>query len=302
MKKLILFIIIINLFAKNVVDLNHTQKNNDLNISGNIIDPALKIINDLNISENIVEPTHKTIVGYKKNFIDKVNYFTPDFLQISKETSSVKLKIYYDSLTQKNPTYSIHVHIKLPEFFLKKTTNKIKTKNNIKINKTITFQFKLRPILKLVKNKFFFFQNIMELDKTYLNNKFSIANKINYYPFYKQFFTESLTFAYYKYLKRTYGITLNFSTNQNTLPDLSYAMTAFIANFKNKLIGSMGYTIGGSTNNNPIIYYHKIFMDLRKALFNKKYIYLDVTPYILVSRDYHYKIEPAIYTSLNIQF
>jgi hypothetical protein len=301
MKKFILFVIIINLFASNIVNFNITKKIKDLNITGKIIYPTLNMINDLNISGNIIAPTHKTMVGYKKNIIDKVNYFTPDFLQISKETSFVNVKVYFDSLKKEKISASTNVRIKLPEFFLTRKKTKPKKIKNTTANEISSFTLKIRPFIKLKKEKFFFLQNILEYKIKYLNNEFGVSNKINYYPFDSSY-EESLNIAYFKHLNHIYGSKFNISTNKDDFPVKQYSINFFISKFKNKILGAYGYNIGGSTDKKPVIYYHKFFIDFRRTLFNKKYIFLEVIPYILISKEYNYNIKPAVYSSLNIKF
>jgi uncharacterized protein YeeX (DUF496 family) len=256
------------------------------------------IINLLANNINDKNSTHKIIIGYKTNFIDRINYFIPDFLKISTEKSFINIKLYEDTLIQKTPSASIGINIKLPEFFVKKTSKK--SKNN-KITTTSTTTIKLRPMLRLRKKRIFFLQNIIEYKKNYLNNEYGVANTINYYPI-EGYYEESINFAYFKHLKYTYGTNLNISTNKDDFPQKNYSLNFSISNLKKKYITSFGYTIGGSSTENPFIYYHKTYINFRKALFNKKYIFLDITPYILFSKDYHYKLKPAIYSSINIKF
>jgi hypothetical protein len=268
MKKFILFVIIVNLFAGSVNDINST---------------------------------HKIIVGYKKNFIDRINYFIPDFLKISSEKSFAHLKIYEDTLTQKKPAASLGINIKLPEFYVKKITNKPKKINNKQTIESSSLIFKLRPFVRLKKSRIFFLQNIIEYKKSYLNNEFGISNNINFYPF-DNYYNESINFAYFKHLRHTYGINLNISTNQEDFPTKYYSLNFSISNFFKKSIRSLGYIIGGNTKDNPFIYYHKLYFNFRKALFNRKYIFLELTPYILFSKDYDYKIKAAISSSINVKF
>jgi hypothetical protein len=260
MKKFILFVIIINLFA---ADVNSTKT-----------------------------------IGYKKAFIDKLSYFTPKFLKISTESSFLNFRIYHDTLAQKTPKTSIGINIKLPEFFVKKISTKRKSN---KITKNSTLTLKIRPMLRIRKKRIFFLQNIIEYKKRISHNEYGIANTINYYPIDK-YYEESINFAYFKYLKHTYGINLNIYTNQEDFPTKYYSLNFSISNLKQKNITSYGYTTGGETKKNPLIYYHKIYIDLRKSLFNKRYIFLDITLYILISKDYNYKIKPAISSSVNIKF
>jgi hypothetical protein len=267
MKKIILFVIIVNLFAGSVNDINST---------------------------------HKIIVGYKKNFIDRINYFIPDFLKISTESYFLNLTIYYDSLTKKTPSASIGINIKFPEIYIKKIKKQSKKINNKNIIENAVFNFKIRPFIKL-KNRIFFLQNIIEFKKIYLNNEFGVSNTINFYPF-DNYYNESINFAYFKHLKHTYSVNLNISTNKKELSTKYYYLNFPISDLKENFISSYGYELGGDTKNNPFVYYHKIYINFRKTLFNKKYIFLDITPYILFSKDYDYKIKPSIYSSINVKF
>jgi hypothetical protein len=261
MKKFILFVIIINLFAADV-------------------------------------SSTKTIIGYKKYFIDKLSYFTPKFLKISTESSFLNFRIYHDTLTQKTPKASIGINIKLPEFFVKKISTKRKSN---KITENSTFTLKIRPMLRIRKKRIFFLQNIIEYKKRILNNEYGIANTINYYPI-DGYYEESINFAYFKHLKHTYGSSLTISTNKDDFPTKYYALNFSISNFKKKFIPSYGYEIGGNSIDNPFIYYHKIYINYRKKLFNKKYIFLKITPYIIISKEYKWKIKPAIASSINVKF
>jgi hypothetical protein len=103
-------------------------------------------------------------------------------------------------------------------------------------------------------------------------------------------------------MKHTYGINLNISTNKDDFPIKYYSLNFSVSNLFQKFIRSFGYTLGGNTGDNPFIYYHKLYFNFRKALFNRKYIFLEVTPYILISKNYNYKIKPAIASSINIKF
>jgi hypothetical protein len=268
MKKFIFFIIIINLFANSVKDINSTDK---------------------------------IIVGYKKNFIDKINYFIPDFLKISTETSFVNIRVYEDTLTQKTPSASIGINIKLPEIFVKKIKTKNKNVNNTKKKEYSSIIFKLRPFIRIKKHRIFFFQNIIEYKKIYFNNEFGISNKINYYPF-ESYWEENVNFAYFKHLKHTFGVNLNIYTDKEDFPTKYYSLNFSLSHFKTKIISSFGYEIGGSSSDNPFIYYHKLFINFRKTLFNKKYIYLELMPYVLISKDYNFKLKPAVSSSINIKF
>jgi hypothetical protein len=292
MKKIILFVIIINLLTIKLLATNGNEQNSTKNNN----------IKDFNLSKDIVKPTHKTLVGIKKKIIDQVNYFTPDSLQISKETSTVNIKIYYDTLNQTSPSYSANVHIKLPEFYLTKIKTKPKKIKNKKTLENSIFNIKIRPIIKLRENRFLFLQNIIEYKKFYSTNEFGISNKINLYPIDNNYYEESIKFAYLKHLQQIYSITLEFSTNKDILPQKNYSLTFSISKLQKIYIKSLGYKIGGNTKENPVIYYHKLYFDFRRKLFNKKYLFLEITPYLLLSRDYHYKLEPAVYSSINIKF
>jgi hypothetical protein len=264
MKKLILFVIIINLFGA---------------------------VNENNSS--------KTVIGIKKNLIDKVNYFIPDFLKISSETSFFSFKISYDTLTKKTPSASLKVNIKLPEFFIKKVKTKTRRKKSKKATETSSFVFKIRPILRLKKN-FLFIETIAEYKKRFLNKAFGIGNKIKYYL--NNNFEESLNFIFLRYLKHTHSIQLNITATKKDLPDKHYYLNYSLSNFKTKFISSYGYKTGGETDKKPFIYYHRVYINFRKILFNKKYIFLNITLYILVSKDYNFKPKPAISSSINIKF
>jgi len=238
----------------------------------------------------------KTTIGIRKSFIDKVNYFIPNFLKISSETSFFHIKIYEDTLTQKKPNASIGINIKLPELYISKIKSKKQTKNNYS-----SFTFKIRPYIRVKKNNIFFLQNIIEFKKFYLDNEYGISNKINFFPF-DNYLEENINFGYFKHLKHTYGINLNISSNNKDFHTKHYSLNFSLSKFKKKFISSFGYEIGGDTNNHPFIHYQKTYTNFRIALFNKKFIFLDLTPYLLYSKEYDFKIKFALSTSLNIKF
>jgi len=220
------------------------------------------------------------------------NSIIPYYLRLGSNETLITLKTSYDTLTHKaSASANLHVYIKLFEKE-KKGSKNFKNSNN----KNSIYQFDYKSSLGIKsKNK-----------KPSLSLKNSLKITFNNFTFYEEitpyipcFYTESTTLEYktknkvlffnksfiYKTAGMNYSLGINFY--KLLLP---------------KYVNSITFSINGNTSKRPIFYSYNISTSYRFPLFHKKYFYFSLNPYILISKDYAYKIKPAINLSLNYNF
>ena len=269
MKKIILLILTSILFASNIIVLKKKEK-----IKKNKV-----------IREEII---------FRKWLIDKINAVLPSYLQAEPKENMFKFSIKYDTDTK---TFSSNLNIKVffPSIEGKKSSSTTK--------KTRIYKFKLLPILQLYKKlptitlKASFTYNSL----TFLRD-FYFNETIYYYTTFTEY-KEISTIT----LKRFINISnLEFQAsktyNSTQKNNIFYSFGVYYSSDLYKFIRIYGYTFGGDRKHDPFIYYHKLFFTYRHILFNKRYIYLDITPYILSSKEHHYSPRFNLTTSLNVKF
>jgi len=272
MKKFILIIFIFSLLSANNITLTQKLKENN----STIIQEQVKII--------------------KNWFIKNFNYFTPDFLNISPKDSVFKLKIFYNSQTNKLQA-NVNAKLILPSFEKKYT--------KIKLNsaKTKQFNFKITPMIRIYKS---LLTPIIKTSFTFKNDfliKELLFNETLYYYFIHNEYKETTSLAFKKFLtfknlmlklSKTY-----YSTQKN---NLFYTFGLYFYTQAQKYITTYGFEISGERKKLPFIYSYKLFTTYRHILFNKKFTYIDITPYLQASKDWKYKIKPFINISFNVNF
>ena len=246
-----------------------------------------------------IKENNLTIFQESKIWIfKKLNSFTPEFLQVSPQDSLLKFKTSYDTREDKIKT-SLNAKIIFPSFESK--TSKINiSKNSLS---TKIFTFKIIPLLIFYKSiptptiKTFF-----SLKNDYIIKYSEIAETIYYYSIHNEY-KENTTFTINKIVDISnlkFKISKSYySTDKN---NLYYLSGLYYYTTTNKFIRTYGFEISGNRKKLPVIYEYKLFFDYRHTLFNKKYIYVEITPYLFASKDYHYQVKPASTISLNIKF
>jgi len=218
------------------------------------------------------------LVQLKKDFIAKINYFTPEYLRISPEESFFNLKAEYNSITKK-ASYSLHIHLRLPAISAKYK----KVKSNTK--KTIMINFKTRPYIRLKKGKI----------KLFLSNSIKIEKK----AFFKTVLLERLDV----YVDNFWENLVEFSVNKNK--------TTFTASYNKTKTSNDSYTIGtyyAIKNDKKITVFglqrhiqpndYTLFVSYRHTLFHSKRVYLEIKPYLL----YTNILKPAFDVNINYKF
>ena len=230
--------------------------------------------------------------------LNHINFFTPDFLNIAPEDSLIKFKISYNTQQQKTKI-SLNAKLILPSF--EKKVSKIKISKN-KLSTKI-FTFKITPLFLIYKSiPTPILKTNFNLKNDYII-KYSAISETIYYYFIHNELKEITTFAINKLINISnlkFKISKTYlSTDKN---NLYYSSGIYYYTTTNKFIRTYGFEINGERKKLPVIYQYKLLFDYRHTLFNKKYIYLDVIPYIYANKDYHYKIKPAMNISFNINF
>jgi len=272
MKKFILITFIFSLLSANNITLKQKFKENNTTI----IQEQVKII--------------------KNWFIENFNSFTPDFLKISPKDSIFKFKISYDSQTDKLQT-NLNARLVLPSFERKYT--------KVKLNKGTTKQikFKITPMLRIYKS---LLTPIMKTSFTFKNDfliKEMLFNETFYYYFIHNEYKEITSLAFKRFLTfKNLMLKLSKTYYSTQKSNLFYTFGLYFYTQAQKYITTYGFEISGERKKLPFIYSYKLFITYRHILFNKKFMYINITPYLQASKDWEYKIKPFINISFNVNF
>ncbi|GAB6074412.1 hypothetical protein [Nautilia lithotrophica] len=270
MKKLIILIIIFNFLTASEKTLyKHTK-----------------------IENNTIE---EILIGFKKDFISKINYIIPAYLNINPEKSFFNLSAEYSTLSHKTDV-SFSLHLRLPSFKIEKKTEPRDAKKQISENFT-SVKFKIRPYIRLKKGKI----------KTFLSNSFTIEKhgefnltflqKFDYYL--NSYWEESTQFSINKNQKTS---TLTISTNKDEKNNLFYTLGFYRHTPFYKKIFILGYELSGEKNRSPFFYSHTWFISYRQNLFHTKRVYYEIKPFILYSKAYNFKLKEAVELSIHYKF
>ena len=217
------------------------------------------------------------------------NSIIPYYLRLGSNETLLSLSARYDTLTHKSSFLAnLHLYIKL---FSKTNTKKIKHKNK---NKTFLYQYKSRLGIKTINKK--------------LSLEFKNSYKIKYnkFTFYEEispaipFFVHESTTLEYKYNDKMFFLNKSFTYKKAGM-DYSFGIN-FYKLFLPKFVRTITFSLNGNTSTNPFIYSYEISTSYRFSILHKKYLFLNINPYILISKAYDFKIKPAIKLSLNYNF
>ncbi|WP_457560933.1 hypothetical protein [Caminibacter sp.] len=269
MKKIIIVILTSFLFASNTVVIKKKQKET----------------NSTYVTEEVI---------IKKWLINKINAILPNYLQAEPKENMLNFSLGYDT---KNKKYFSRLNIRLifPSLETKYTKSTLKN--------TKSYTFKLLPIFQIYKHtpcptlKASFTYNNQQLLKNLTFNETFYYYTV--FTEYKEITTVTLkrfiTIDNLMYkIAKTY-----YSTDKHNL--YYYTGVYYYSDFI-KFIRIYGYECGGERKKLPIIYWHRIFFTYRKILFNKRYIFLDITPYLFISKEYDYNPKIFFTTSINVKF
>jgi len=243
--------------------------------------------------------TNSTIITEQKFLIFKfINSFTPDFLNLSPKDSIFKLKIKYNSHTNEVKS-SLNAKIVLPTF--EKKISKIKLKKS-KLS-TKTFKFKITPLFLLYKSTPTpVLKTTLSVKNDYIV-KYSEIGEVIYYYFIHNEYKETTTFLVNKIIdinNLKFKISKTYKSTDKSNLFYTTGLYYYFQSFK--FARTFGFELNGERKKLPVIYQYKLFFDYRHTLFNKKFIYIEIVPYLFASKDYHYTIKPAFDVSFNINF
>ena len=253
------------------------------------------IINLLSAKEIILKKDKNSEILINSSVIDRITSIIPDYLKPVPEKYLFKASLNYDSLYDKKPKFNLSVNLKFPALIiLNKKTNL--QKNPKKSSSTKSFLIKIRPYFK-IRNKKLDPYLSNTLSYKYKSKKlFSVSNRFNFYS--SSFWEEEIIFL----IKKDFTYRLSFSTDKDILYSYNYSFGIYKAQIFYKKLINYGLTTGGNNQKDPFIYYYKLFLNYRHSLFGKRYIYGEISPYLLFSKEFDFYLKPAIYMGLTVKF
>jgi len=217
------------------------------------------------------------------------NSIIPYYLRLGSNETLINLSLSYDTLTHEVSTSAhLHLYIKLFE------KEEKKTKKTSKNQTLYEYQYKFRLGLKSRNEK-----PAIELKNSWkiTFNKFTFYEEIT--PFIPAFYQEKTTLEY-KLHRKVLFFNKSFIYKKKGM-NYSFGINFFKLSLPTS-VKTITFSINGNTATYPLCYSYKISTSYRFSLFKKKYFYLNINPYILSSKDYDYKIKPAINFSINYDF
>ena len=232
-----------------------------------------------------------------KNWIIKnYNALMPDYLQLSPEDSLLKFSLSYD--TQYNKlTSNLNAKLIFPSF------EKQITKVKINTGTTKTYKFKITPILQVYKSTL---TPVLKNSFTYTHSlllQSIMFNETFYFYFIHNDYKEITSLAFKKFLNYNnlmFKISKTYYSTQKS--NLYYVFGIYYYTQQKKDILTYGLELSGQRKKLPFIYAYKIFTTYRHLIFGDKFTYIDITPYLEASKDWHYQIKPYIKISFNLKF
>jgi hypothetical protein len=293
MKFLLIFLSIISfLFAGDDVNETNTTKKFSSEI---ILSKKTKDVNGTKETETFI---------LKKFILDTYNSIMPDYLQVEPKENFFHYKLTYDPQKQQWQS-QLKVNVILPSF--EKTVKKSKI---TKIStKTKTYTFKIVPFLTMydeqpslvIKPSFSYtysFNNLINL----LTNTFAFSESFYYYipsSDYKEV-SQIILKKLFTLDNLFFKATKKYLSKEPT--NLYYSFSVYIYNKQNKYIKIYGIQTDGERKKDPFIYSYKLFFTYRHILFNKKYFYVDLSPYYMWSKEWNYNAKFFVTTSINLKF
>ena len=254
-----------------------------------------EIILKQKIQKNNNTIIQKQVIILKNWLISNINNLTPDFLNISPKDSLIKFKIGYDSQNNKI-TQNLNLRLILPSY--EKSATKIK----LNTGTSKTYKFKVTPIIRMYKSTL---TPVLKNSFTYKNDlliKETVFNETIYYYFFHNEYKEITSLAFKKFLtfnNLMFKMSKTYYSTQKS--NLFYLFGLYFYTKQKEYITTYGIELSGERKKLPFIYSYKFFTTYRHLIFNKKFFYIDITPYLQSSKKWNYKIKPFISISLNIR-
>jgi len=219
------------------------------------------------------------------------NSIIPYYLRLGSNETLITFKTSFNTLTH-SKSVSAHLHLYLKLF--SKETNSI-TNSNTK-NKKNTFSYQYKTSLGLTsrdKKPSLQLKNSLKLNV----KNFTLYEEIT--PAIPAFYKESTTLQF-KHKNKIFFITKSFIYKTKGM-NYSFGID-FYKILLPKFVKIITFSINGNTSIKPLFYSYTVSTSYRFSLMHKKYFYLNLNPYILISKDYNFKIKPAVKFSLNYDF
>jgi len=285
MKKLILFAILLTLLSAKT----------DLNLTKEII-----------LSQKVKENNNSTIISLKKIIFTKINSFTPDYLRMVPKENFLNLKLSYDPLTNKFITKG-NINVILPAFE-KIFKKREKSKKFIDTNITKSYKFKIVSFLTIYKAlpelviKPYFTYKVSKNYFSLFCKSFAMNEVIYLYTIHKKF-KEITTFSFNKLMNIKHLMFKTSKTIYSTDISKIFYNTGFYYYLEKKRnIYVYGLRVSGNNKENPFFQSYKLFFTFRQKLFNKNYLFAELTPYFLADKEWHYEPKFSIISTLNFKF
>jgi len=271
MKKGLFFLIFTFLYASNTIVLSKKEKE----------------INNTIIQE-------ETFI--RKWLIDKYNAIVPEFLRGEPTENMLKFSVGYDTRTHN--TYSkLKVKILLPEF------EKKFSKQSLTSAKSKTIKIKLLPFLQIYKQiPTLTLKGSLTIQRESLSNQLKFNESIYYYTSYTEY-KEITTFSIKKFISienLMFNIQKTYYSYDKT--NMYYQTGIYYYTDFVKYIKSYGFEMGGERKKLPFIYWYKLFFTYRHILFNRRYLFIELTPYLYYSKEYDFIPKLFFNASFNVKF
>ncbi|GAB6044526.1 hypothetical protein JCM11957_01240 [Caminibacter profundus] len=266
-------------------------------------DENQSIIKNITLYQKIKENNNSKIITLKRVIFNRFNSLMPSYLQIEPKENFLDLKLIYDPLKNKTSTQS-KINVILPSF--ERSVQKINQSTKKTTKKT--YSFKITPFFTMYKSSFTLvikpsFTYKVSIEKlSFLTNSFAFDETIYFYTFQKEYKEISII-----YLNKIIKIkNLTFKASKTTYSEnptkMYYDFGFYYYDKNNKNIKVYGLWAGGESREYPFLQSYKLFFTFRQKLFNKNYLFIELTPYFLAHKDWHYTPKFFITTTLNFKF
>ena len=255
---------------------------------------------DITLKQKIKENNNTIIQEEAKIFknwlIKNINEITPDFLNVSPRDSLIKLKVGYDTQTDKI-TSSLNARLILPSYE--------KSSTKVKLNTGTTKSYKLRitPIIRMYKSRI---TPVLKNSFTFKNDfliKEMIFNETVYFYFFHNEYKEITSLSFKKFLTmKNLMLKLSKTYYSTQKSNLFYLFGIYFYTQQKKFITTYGFETSGERKKLPFIYSYRLFTTYRHIIFDNKFAFIDITPYLQSSKDWQYKIKPFLSVSFNVRF
>ena len=248
-----------------------------------------------------IKETNNTIIQeeakiFKNWLIKNINEFTPDFLNVSPRDSLIKLRIGYDTQTDKITT-SLNAKLILPSYEKSATKIKLSTGN------TKTYKIRITPIIRMYKSKI---TPVLKNSFTFKNDfliKEMVFNETLYYYFFFNEYKEITSLSLKKFLAmKNLMLKLSKTYYSTQKSNMFYLFGIYFYTEQKKQITTYGFETSGERKKLPFIYSYRLFTTYRHIIFNNKFAFIDITPYLQASKEWQYKIKPFLSVSFNVRF